>query len=114
MVRISDIHNNEVDWEHVPFCGINETDILTRNTLFRVISRIFHVTALNILILLNFYLINNTFHDPAAAFLPPLFFAVIYCFPLFFFSPVLRRRWDGNTAKNTYSRLSTLHFSEIP
>ena len=54
MVRISDIHNNEVDWEHVPFCGINETDILTRNTLFRVISRIFHVTALNILILLNF------------------------------------------------------------
>ena len=83
MVRISDIYNNEVDWEHVPFCGINETDILARNTLFRVISRIFHVTALNILILLNFYLINNTFHDPAAAFLPPLFlplFTVSLCF----------------------------------
>ena len=29
MVRISDIHNNEVDWEHVPFCDINETDIKT-------------------------------------------------------------------------------------
>lgn len=29
MVRISDIHNNEVDWEHVPFCDINESDINT-------------------------------------------------------------------------------------
>ena len=29
MVRISDIHNNEVDWEHVPFCEINECDIET-------------------------------------------------------------------------------------
>ena len=29
MVRISDIHNNEVDWEHVPFCEINERDIET-------------------------------------------------------------------------------------
>ena len=29
IVRISDIHNNEVDWEHVPFCDINETDIKT-------------------------------------------------------------------------------------
>ena len=29
MVRISDIHNNEVDWEHVPFCDINESDIKT-------------------------------------------------------------------------------------
>ena len=29
MVRISDIHNNDVDWEHVPFCDINETDIKT-------------------------------------------------------------------------------------
>ena len=29
MVRISDIHNNEVDWEHVPFCDISESDINT-------------------------------------------------------------------------------------
>ena len=29
MVRISDIHNNEVDWENVPFCNINESDVKT-------------------------------------------------------------------------------------
>ena len=29
MVRISDIHNNEVDWDNVPFCDISESDIKT-------------------------------------------------------------------------------------
>ena len=29
MVRISDIHNNEVDWKNVPFCDINENDVKT-------------------------------------------------------------------------------------
>ena len=29
MVRISDIHNNIVDWENVPFCEIKEEDIST-------------------------------------------------------------------------------------
>ena len=29
MVRISDIHNNEVDWDNVPFCNISESDIKT-------------------------------------------------------------------------------------
>ena len=29
MVRISDIHNNVVDWENVPFCEIKEEDIST-------------------------------------------------------------------------------------
>ena len=29
MVRISDIHNNEVDWANVPFCDIPEKDIST-------------------------------------------------------------------------------------
>ena len=29
MVRISDIHNNEVDWVNVPFCDINEKEIAT-------------------------------------------------------------------------------------
>ncbi len=29
MVRISDIHDNEVDWSHVPFCDIDEDEIET-------------------------------------------------------------------------------------
>ena len=29
MVRISDIHNNEVDWTNVPFCDISEKEIST-------------------------------------------------------------------------------------
>ncbi len=29
MVRISDIHNNEVDWKNVPFCDINDNDVKT-------------------------------------------------------------------------------------
>ena len=29
MVRISDIHNNEVEWDNVPFCDISESDIKT-------------------------------------------------------------------------------------
>ena len=29
MVRISDIHNNEVQWDSVPYCDISENDIET-------------------------------------------------------------------------------------
>lgn len=29
MVRITDIHDNIVDWDNVPFCDISEKDIAT-------------------------------------------------------------------------------------